>query len=865
MKRFFLQIIAVAIAMQSYGFEYQQAARPDSAYIFAYATTKNNNKNGLHIAWSNNKEQWFEIGPEFSFVKSDYGNWGSEKRMIDPVLIRDNKGLWHAVWSLNNIDRALAHAVSKDLVNWQPQSYPVLANEGNCLKPEVEYKNGLFNIYWASTKGSDTNWSMTTTSDFKSYAPAKSVKLELKSIRKSVIISGQVQIGTIHKVSWGEIDNLIVKHNLTNYRNTLFAETTKDDQARFARLGEVKATVTINAKNTKSISDKLIGIFFEDINYAADGGIYAELVQNRGFEYKPSDRGNDRSWNSRKAWKSVGENVVFTTDSLNPLHENTPNYAVLDVKTKGAGLQNEGFDGIVLKAGDNYEFSVFAKLIEAKSAKLMVRLVNDKDEICGQGITGKLTNNWKKLTLTIKATKDCSNAKLELIPDAGGKYAFDMVSLFPQKTFMGRKNGLRADLAQVLADMKPRFIRFPGGCVAHGDGLHNIYNWKNTVGPLESRKPMRNIWNYHQTGGLGYFEYFQYCEDIGAAPLPVVAAGVPCQNSGKHECAIGGQQGGIPMDHMDEYIQDIFDLIEWANGDPRKNKWAKMRADAGHPKPFNLKYLGIGNEDLISDVFEERFEMIFKAVKEKYPEITIIGTVGPFSEGSDYDRGWEFATEQKVEMVDEHYYQPPGWFIHNQDYYDKYDRNKSKVYLGEYASHLPGRPVNIETALTEALHLINVERNGDVVAMTSYAPLLAKEGHTQWNPDLIYFNNSEVKPTVGYQVQKLFGNNSGTKYIGNQVVLSDNRDAVTKRIACSVVKDEATNDYIVKLVNLLPVSTDLKLDLGDITPIADKASKTVLSGTPDDKNAMPVTEAINAGKIMNLTLKPYSLTIIRIK
>lgn len=408
-----------------------------------------------------------------------------------------------------------------------------------------------------------------------------------------------------------------------------------------------------------------------------------------------------------------------------------------------------------------------------------------------------------------------------------------MISLFPRNTFKGRENGLRADLARTIAQIHPRFVRFPGGCVAHGDGLNNIYRWENTIGALEARKPQRNLWNYHQTAGLGYFEYFLFCEDIGAEPLPVIAAGVPCQNSstGGH-----GQQGGIPTSEMDEYIQTVLDLIEWANGD-KNTKWGKIRAKAGHTEPFNLKYIGIGNEDLIPDIFKERFAMIFKAIKAKYPEITVIGTVGPFYRGTDYDEGWKFATELNVEMEDEHYYQPPGWFLNNQDFYDRYDRAKSKVYLGEYAGHLPGRPNNIETALSEALYLSCVERNGDIVSMTSYAPLLAKEGHTNWNPDLIYFNNMEVKPTVGYYVQQMFGQNTGDTYILGNIDLSEKSADVKKRVVMSVVKDSKNNDLIIKLINMLPVEVNSDIDLSDYAIAEKSAELTILEGTPDDKTA----------------------------
>jgi alpha-L-arabinofuranosidase len=317
------------------------------------------------------------------------------------------------------------------------------------------------------------------------------------------------------------------------------------------------------------------------------------------------------------------------------------------------------------------------------------------------------------------------------------------------------------------------------------------------------------------------------------------------------------------MCDMDDYVQEVLDLIEWANGDA-KTKWGKIRAEAGHPKPFNLKYIGIGNEDLINDTFEERFTMIFNAIKEKHPEITVIGTVGPSFEGTDYVEGWKIATKLQVPMVDEHYYQSPGWFIHNQNYYDNYDRSKPKVYLGEYASHLPGRVTNMETALSEALYLTACERNGDVVSMTSYAPLLAKEAHTQWNPDLIYFNNSEVKPTVDYFVQQLYGQNSGDTYLASDIRISDKSESVRKRIAVSVVRDSKTGDLIMKMVNMLPVAVNTNVRLDGINNFSTSAKRTVLSGIPTDKKARPVTNSISVSGEFPCTLPAYSFTVIRI-
>ena len=401
-------------------------------------------------------------------------------------------------------------------------------------------------------------------------------------------------------------------------------------------------------------------------------------------------------------------------------------------------------------------------------------------------------------------------------------------------------------------------MRFPGGCLAHGDGVHNIYNWKETIGPLESRKPQRNLWGYHQTKGLGYYEFFQFCEDIQAEPVPVIAAGVCCQNSR------GGGQQGVAMCDMDAFIQDILDLVEYANGDA-SSKWGRMRAEAGHPEPFRLKYIGIGNEDQITDAFEERFTMIYEALKAKHPEITVIGTAGPFNEGTDYEEGWEIVDRLQVPMVDEHYYQTPGWFLNNQHFYDSYDRQGAKVYLGEYAAHLPGRPNNLEVSLAEAAYMTSLERNGDIVGMASYAPLLAKEGHTQWNPDLIYFNNREVKPTVNYYVQQMYGLNAGDEYLPATVRLSDPSGDIAKRLPVSVVKDSKTGDLIVKLVNILPAATRTNIRLDGVAVADTHAVKTVLSGALEDTDLKPQTLDCQVGQVFTCELPAYSFTVIRIK
>ena len=794
---------------------HETTATPDSVSLFAYATRGDDGRSGLRFAWSMDGKHWFEIGQNYGYLRCDYGRWGSQKKMLDPNLKQLPGGEWLCVWKLNDHD-GYGQARSKDLIYWEAQQYP------------------------------------RTTSDFE-------------GTRVKAKIAGHEETGTVSQVPWSVVDGLTRTYERNQYRNSLYGERPVQDKERFAGLKPIKATVTAQPEETKEISDLLMGIFFEDINYSADGGLYAELIQNRDFEYDPSDREGDKNWNSTHSWKLEGENATFTISTSDPIHPNNPHYAVLKTNQPGAALTNTGFDGIALKAGEKYDFSLFARIPEgSKSGKLLVRLVDADGTVQGETTVTVSSRSWKtyKAVLTAKTSAD---TRLELRPQSAGEIELDMISLFPQNTFKGRKNGLRPDLAQTLADMHPRFVRFPGGCVAHGDGLKNIYQWKNTIGPLEARKPARNLWGYHQSMGLGYYEYFQFCEDIGAEPLPVLAAGVPCQNSACHGDLRGGQQGGIPMSEMGAYIQDILDLIEWANGDARKTKWGKIRAESGHPKPFNLKYIGIGNEDLITDVFEERFTMIYLAIKEKYPEMIVVGTVGPFNEGTDYVEGWKLADKLGVPMVDEHYYQSPGWFLHNQDFYDKYDRSKkTKVYLGEYATHISGRRANMETALTEALYLAALERNGDVVHMTSYAPLLAKDGRTQWNPDLIYFNNREVRPTTGYYVQKLYGQHAGDHYIPSQVNLDNQDSRVKLRVGSSIVRDSKTGDVIVKLVNLLPVSIETDVRLPGMDGIQSSATRTVLAGAPE-ATPLPVTDTIEAGTSFKQELPAYSFTVIRLK
>ena len=623
------------------------------------------------------------------------------------------------------------------------------------------------------------------------------------------------------------------------------------------------------ASDSKHISPDLFGIFFEDINYAADGGLYAELIQNRSFEYSPGDR---KGWNSLTAWEYLTEGFAYGTISVetqSPLNENNRHYVVLNIEDAGQdglGLKNSGFDGIVVRAGEKYDFSAFVRQLSDQSIPLDIKLLGKKGVVIGETTFSTQSKEWKKYSATIIASQSEDSASLVIIAKGKGKLALDVVSLFPQKTFKNRPNGLRADLAQTIADLKPKFMRFPGGCLVHGDGLGNMYRWKNTIGPIEQRVGQRNIWGYHQTAGLGYFEYFQFCEDIGAKPLPVLPAAVSCQNSGGTWRIGGTGQKGIALDDMQAYIQEVLDLIEYANG-PVTSTWGAKRAEAGHPQPFNLEYIGIGNEDKQTPEFRERFKLIYDDVRAKHPEVKIIGTVGPSPSGEDFDLGWKFARELNVPMVDEHYYEKPEWFIANQKRYDSYKRSESKVYLGEYAS----QGSKLFNALAEAAYMTGLERNGDVVCMASYAPMLARAGHTQWNPDLIYFNSTAISPSVNYYVQKLFSVNQGDIYFDNVVSMTSQGKTSDSTLAASCVKDSKTGDIILKLVNIGKGAKTMEIDLSRFKGVVANGTCTVLTGAADAKNSLekpgnivPVTSDLKVNRKFDYNAPALSLSVIRI-
>jgi len=626
------------------------------------------------------------------------------------------------------------------------------------------------------------------------------------------------------------------------------------------------------AKGGKKISSDLFGLFFEDINYSADGGLYAELVQNRSFEYNPTEQ---KDWSPYSFWEYTAPGFSYgriSVETSQPINSNNPHYMVLDVEhvgheakfegVSGVGLKNTGFDGIVVRANDKYNFSMFVRQLSKDPISFHISLQTPKGKVLAEIKMYTSSNDWTKYTATLIPTLSNDTARLVVLATTEGKFAIDVVSLFPEKTFKNRPNGLRTDLAQMLADMKPGFIRFPGGCLVHGDGLGNMYRWKNTIGPIEQRKEQRNIWNYHQTTGLGYFEYFQFCEDIGAKPLPVLPAAVSCQNSGNTWSIGGTGQRALPLDEMQDYIQEVLDLIEWANG-PATSTWGAKRAAAGHPSPFNLEYVGIGNEDKMTPEFQERFKMIYEVVKTKHPEITVVGTVGPSPDGDDFTKGWQLANDQKVPVVDEHYYTSPEWFIANQQRYDAYDRKSSEVYLGEYASW----GSKLRNAIAEAAYMTSLERNGDIVRMASYAPLLAKKSFTQWKTDLIFFDNKVICPTPNYYVQKMFSANQGDYYF-DKIISKDEKD---NSLAASCVQESKTGDVILKMVNYGNASKTMKINLSKFGKIAAQAEQIVLTGNPDAENTfentqniIPNSSVIKTDKTFEYSAPAMSLTVIRI-
>ena len=521
-------------------------------------------------------------------------------------------------------------------------------------------------------------------------------------------------------------------------------------------------TFDVNTKKVgAAVQPTMYGIFFEDINYAADGGLYGELVKNRSFEFPDALMG----------WKAFGK---FEVKNDGPF-ERCPHYVVLNYSghnDTATGLQNEGYFGIGIEKDEEYRFTVWAKTVSG-DANVEVSLVDESTmEEHQEFATAELKvsgNEWKKYELILKSSKTVQKANLRLLLKGKNSVALEHVSLFPKHTFKDRENGMRRDLAQALYDLHPGVFRFPGGCIVEGSSLDQRYQWKNSIGPVENRPLNGNRWlstfnyrlfpDYYQSYGLGFYEYFLLSEDIGAEPLPMLNVGMACQFQNQND-----PSAHVAVKDLQPYIQDCLDLIEFANGDVNTT-WGKKRAEMGHPAPFNLKFLAVGNEQW-DDLYYERLRPFVKAIKAKYPNIKLIGTSGPDSEGEMFEKGWKAMKELKADLVDEHFYRDEHWFLSHGLRYEGYDRKGPKVFAGEYACHGKGKKWNhFETSLYEAAFMTDLERNADVVDMATYAPLFAHVDGWQWRPDMIWYDNTRMFKSVSYYVQQMYACNKGTNVL----------------------------------------------------------------------------------------------------
>lgn len=603
-------------------------------------------------------------------------------------------------------------------------------------------------------------------------------------------------------------------------------------------LGAYAQTHTFDV-NTKKVGAKvqptMYGIFFEDINYAADGGLYGELVKNRSFEFPDALMG----------WKAFGK---FEVKNDGPF-ERCPHYVVLGYSghnDAATGLQNEGYFGIGIEKAEDYRFSVWAKAVSG-DATVEVSLVDENTmEEHQEFATAELKvsgNEWKKYELVLKPTKTVQKANLRLLLKGKNSVALEHVSLFPKHTFKDRDNGMRRDLAQALYDLHPGVFRFPGGCIVEGSSLEQRYQWKNSIGPVENRPLNGNRWlstfnyrlfpDYYQSYGLGFYEYFLLSEDIGAEPLPVLNVGMACQYQNWNN-----PKAHVPVDSLQSYIQDCLDLIEFANGDVNTT-WGKKRAEMGHPAPFNLKFLAVGNEQW-DNLYYERLRPFVKAIKAKYPNIKLIGTSGPDSEGEMFDKGWKAMKELKADLVDEHFYRDEHWFLSHGLRYEGYDRKGTKVFAGEYACHGKGKKWNhFETSLYEAAFMTDLERNADVVDMATYAPLFAHVDGWQWRPDMIWYDNTRMFKTVSYYVQQMYACNKGTNVLpltmnGKAVAGQEGQDG----LFASAVVDKQKGEVIVKVANTSDKTQEVTLNLNGMKGSRSASLTTLQCDNMDAENTL---------------------------
>jgi alpha-N-arabinofuranosidase len=640
-------------------------------------------------------------------------------------------------------------------------------------------------------------------------------------------------------------------------------------QAPATRAGTpaVTAIVVRADKPGAPIPKTLWGIFFEDINFAADGGLYPERVKNRSFEFPDPLMG----------WKRTaieGGRGSFAVRTDRPINDQNAHYVRVTSEAGAYGITNDGFRGIGVRKGERYNLAVWARQAADRPVTLRVELENAGSRPLGGAKLTGVGRDWQKHTAAIVAEATDTRARLRVLVDGPGSADVDMVSLFPADTWNGRENGLRSDLVQMLKEIRPGFLRFPGGCIVEGRFLEGRYEWKTTIGDLASRRLIVNRWNdefpfrpapdYYQSFGLGFFEYFQLAEDLGAEPLPIINCGMACQFN-SNELA--------PLDGLDPYIQDALDLIEFANG-TTTSTWGSKRAAMGHPAPFNMKMLGIGNEQW-GPQYVERYARFSRVLKAKHPEIRLVAAAGPTPAGERFDFLWAKMRELGADLVDEHYYMPPAWFLENVRRYDSYPRTGPKVFAGEFAAHVPTppgrptRPATLAAALAEAAFMTGLERNADVVDMASYAPLLAHVDGWQWSPNLIWFDNLRVFGTPSYHVQQLFGSNRGSTIL--PVAMNGSAENGLDGLFASAALDAATREVVIKLVNTTPAARLVKVDVPGAT-LGSPSRAMVLTGAPDGENTLDAPRAIAPreqpleilGTGIEQRLEPSSLTVLRV-
>lgn len=622
-------------------------------------------------------------------------------------------------------------------------------------------------------------------------------------------------------------------------------------------------TFDVNTKKVgAAVQPTMYGIFFEDINYAADGGLYGELVKNRSFEFPDALMG----------WKAFGK---FEVKNDGPF-ERCPHYVVLNYSghnDAATGLQNEGYFGIGIDKDEEYRFTVWAKTVSG-DANVEVSLVDESTmEEHQEFATAELKvsgNEWKKYELILKSSKTVQKANLRLLLKGKNGVALEHVSLFPKHTFKDRENGMRRDLAQALYDLHPGVFRFPGGCIVEGSSLDQRYQWKNTIGPVENRPLNGNRWlstfnyrlfpDYYQSYGLGFYEYFLLSEDIGAEPLPVLNVGMACQFQNQND-----PSAHVAVKDLQPYIQDCLDLIEFANGDVNTT-WGKKRAEMGHPAPFNLKFLAVGNEQW-DDLYYERLRPFVKAIKAKYPNIKLIGTSGPDSEGEMFEKGWKAMKELKADLVDEHFYRDEHWFLSHGLRYEGYDRKGPKVFAGEYACHGKGKKWNhFETSLYEAAFMTDLERNADVVDMATYAPLFAHVDGWQWRPDMIWYDNTRMFKSVSYYVQQMYACNKGTNVLpltmnGKSVAGQEGQDG----LFASAVVDKKKGEIIVKVANTSDKAQDVTLNLNGLKGSRSATATTLQSDNMDAENTLDNPNLIRPVETTATCVSKKNMTVLNDK